>query len=461
MEKRYGKLSSAGSNLPPIGLCYLAAVVKNIGVKAFIIDSPALNYDVTETVNEIVGINPDMVGITAATISISNAADVAKELKKRKYNKPIILGGPHVTALPEKTLEVYPEFDYAVIGEGEETIADIIQNGINKGKLCDIKGIAIREGNGVIRTERRPFVKNLDSMPLPAWDLLPNFPNNYSQSAQKSNRSPSASLITSRGCYGQCTFCDTSVFGSRIRAHSAKYVIEMIKNLIDKYKIKEITFCDDNFIVNNNRLKSICEYMMQSEVDLSWSCCARIDTVKNKEKLEMMKDAGCWQISYGIESGNQKILDEEKKNVKIDKICEVVDWTDKAGIKVKGFFMMGHPLETVETMRETIRLAKRLPLSYAHVTYVTPLPGTELYKTAINYGEFDGDWTKMNMWTPIFIPFGLTEKEMEKYKKRFFVEFYFRPRIIFNYMKKIRSINQVKGIFRGFYAIVNSIVNNR
>ena len=458
MEERYGNLSNAGSHLPPMALCNLGAIAKKEGVKVKIIDAPAANYDVNETVEEILRINPDIVGLTAATISINNSARVARELKKRDFSKQIVLGGPHVTALPKETLFEFPEFDFATIGESEETFIDILKCGVEPDALKSIPGIVLRENGGILKTSNRPFIKNLDQLPLPAWELLPNFPDDYSQSAMRSHRYPSACLITSRGCYGQCTFCDTSVFGSHIRAFSAEYVIDMIIDLIDNYRIKDIAFYDDNFIVNSKRLSRICDYIINSNLDLTWSCDARVDTVKSIDKLKMMKKAGCWQICYGIESGSQEILDVEKKNTKIEKIREVIEWTAKVGIQVKGFFMMGHPLETEESMRQTIDFAKSLPLSNAHVTFVTPLPGTELYKTAGQYGKFDCDWRKMNMWSPVFIPNGLTIDQLNDYKKRFFREFYMRPSVIYNFAKQIRSIKQLKGLTKGFITLVTSLV---
>ena len=458
MTERYGVLSKAGSHLPPMALCSLAAVIRKVGAEVHIIDSPAIDYGIDDTVNEILYINPDLVGLTAATISINNAAGVARELKKRGFKNTIIIGGPHITALPESTLSEYPEFDFAAIGESEVTIEEIVKYGVDENSLKNIAGLIIRSDNKIIRTSPREFIKDLDQLPLPAWDLLKNFPQAYSQSAMRSHRFPSACLITSRGCYGQCTFCDTAVFGHNIRAFSAEYVIDMINDLITNYGIKDIAFYDDNFIVNSNRITKICNYIKQNKIDLTWSCDARIDTVKSKEKLQMIKDAGCWQICYGIESGNQSILDIEKKNTKLNKIEEVVEWTAKVGIQVKGFFMMGHPLETKDTMRETIDFAKKLPLSNAHVTYVTPLPGTELYKTAHRYGTFDADWRKMNMWTPVFIPNGLTIDDLEEYKKLFFKEFYFRPKIVYNFVKQIHSIKQLSGLTKGFTTLVSSLI---
>ncbi len=457
MEERYGNLAKAGSRLPPVGLCNLAATARAAGVETAIVDAPAKGWGVEETYEAIARFSPDMVGITAVTISIYNAAALAEYIRSKGHPARIVLGGPHVTAVPEDTLTRFPHFDFAAIGEAEDTLEELLAwDGISP--LDDIAGLAIRKGEEVVRTAPRPFIKDLDRLPMPAWDLLDGYPNAYSQSAMRSHRFPTASLITSRGCYGQCTFCDVSCFGRKPRKHGAEYVIRLIRDLIDRYSVKDISFYDDNFLDFPSRIEAICNAIIDQKLDVTWSCAARIDTIRSPEQLKMFRRAGCWQILYGIESGSQMILDEVKKNVKLDKIREVVRWTADAGIAVKGFFMMGLPLETEETMKETIRFALELPLTNAHVTFATPLPGSELYNTAHRYGTFDNDWRKMNMWSPVFVPHGVTAELMEKYKKRFFRQFYFRPRIVAAYARNIRHPKQVLSLANGFFTLLSSLV---
>lgn len=461
MEERYGTLAKAGSKLPPLGLCNLAAVARDTGAEVSIIDAPTLGLGVKETFEAIEAFNPDLIGITAVTISINNAAQLANYIKEKKIQSPIILGGPHVTATVKETLSRFPQFDFAVIGEGEDTLLELV---VGPGKNLSVEkvpGLAFRRNGDIVFSPPRPFIENLDKLPLPGWDLLPDFPKAYSQSAMRSHRFPSACLITSRGCYGKCTFCDTACFGRRIRNHSAEYVIAMIKDLINRYSVKDISFYDDNFIAFPQRISKICKMIIDEKLDITWSCDSRIDAVQSLDQLQVLKKAGCWQICYGIESGNQKILNEVRKNVSLERIKQVVEWTDKAGIYVKGFFMMGLPLETEETIRETINFAKELPLTNAHVTFTTPLPGSELYNTASRYGVFDNDWSKMNMWTPVFIPYGLTEKILQKNKKKFFREFYLRPRIVYNYLRMIKQPRQLLKLISGFWTLLTSLIKTK
>lgn len=458
MEERYGELAKGGSSLPPLGLCTLAAVAGEVGVDVSIIDAPALGASVRETCEMIEAFDPDIIGITAVTISINNAAGLAKYIKKRKLKAPIVLGGPHVTAIPEETLKRFPEFDIAVMGEGEETFLELLTKWDKGVNLLEIKGLAFHNNGEVFCTSPRPFIENLDKIPLPRWDLLPDFPGAYSQSAMRSHRFPSTSLMTSRGCYGKCTFCDTACFGRKIRSYSPGYIIAMVKHLADRYGVKDISFYDDNFLAFPKHISKICELFVREKIDVTWSCDSRVDNIRTLEQLKLFKKAGCWQICYGIESGSQKILDEVKKNITLGEIKRVVELTARAGILVKGFFMLGLPLETEATIKETIKFAKELPLANAHVTFATPFPGSELYKTADRYGSFNNDWSGMNMWNPVFIPNGVTRELLQKGKKKFFREFYLRPRVIYAHLRMIKHPRQLLSLIKGLFTLITGLI---
>ena len=177
------------------------------------------------------------------------------------------------------------------------------------------------------------------------------------------------------------------------------------------------------------RLVEICEGVMKERLDLSWSCLGRVDMV-TPEILKLMRRAGCWEIGYGIESGAQHILELEKKNINLAQVEQAVEWTKEAGILAKGFFMIGHPLENEDTINKTIGFAKKIPLDDISVMMLTPFPGSELYKTAHQYGIFNNDWDKMNLLQPVFIPKGLDEEALNNSTRRLLREFYLRPRII-------------------------------
>lgn len=439
LEDLYNELGESGSELPPLGISILAAITRDLNYDTSILDSIALRLNKEQTVKRILDANPDYLGITSTTMAIFNAVGIASEIKKQNKNIKIILGGPHITAAPLETMERFDCFDVGVFGEGELTIVDLLAH-LDKGKkLNNVQGLVLRKGKKAFMTERRPYVKNLDELPMPAWDLLPDLVKYYQPAADSLYRSPATLLITSRGCPGQCIFCEKSVFGTLCRSYSAPYVIKMIKYLIDNYGIKDLFIEDDNFLVFRNRLKEICKIIVDEKIDITWSCMGRVDMV-DEEVLKLAKSAGCWQINYGCESGSQKILDILNKKVKVEQIEKAIRMTHDAGIGVKGLFMLGNFGETEETIMETFNFLKRVPLTDFHMTYFTPLPGTVAWQLASQYGKFDPDWKKANMFNAdSFIPHGLTREQMDVYYKKIWRGFYFRPRIVWNYTKKMKD----------------------
>jgi radical SAM superfamily enzyme YgiQ (UPF0313 family) len=437
-EERFGEMAKHGATAPPLGLCYLAAVLRQAGIKSCIIDALSFEKTMEETVKEVIGLNTKYVGITAKTVAIFRAAELAEEIKKVNPNILIIIGGAHITAVPRETMEKFPQFDIGIIGEGELTIVEIMQALEKSNDLRSVHGLIIRGKNGnPFSTAPRAPIENLDSIPLPAWDMVPHL-KYYHESATRFSRLPLGSVITSRGCPGKCLFCDNSVFGRRFRAHSAHYVIEMIKYLKSTYGIKSLVFYDDYFVADRKRLKGICLKMIEEKLNLEWVCSARVNTI-NEEMLLLMKQAGCFQIAYGIESGNQEILNLQKKGITLERIRSAVEMTHKAGIRTKGYFMVGHPTETKETIFETINFAKSIPLDNFQATYFTPFPGSPAYDIADKYGEFEKDWKKMNMWDIVFVPYGFTRRDLRRYLKIVHRKFYFRPRIIWSYIKLMRD----------------------
>ena len=299
-----------------------------------------------------------------------------------------------------------------------------------------VKGLVYRHDGAARLTAKRPYIENLDTLPMPAWDLLKGFPERYQPPLMSYKELPVASMVTSRGCPFQCIFCDRSVFGNRYRCYSADYVIKMIEELVERYGIRHIIFYDDLFAASGARIKTICEEIMSKKLNISWTCDSRVNTV-TPETLALMKKAGCWEIAYGIESGSQKILDLVAKGITLEEIEKAVRWTHEAGLKVKGLFMMGHPLETRETIKETIDLAKRLPFDIINISKFTPFPGTEIYKDAHKYGQFSPDWKKMNAMNFVFIPHGWTEKELDWEYKKAIAKYYWRPQKLLSLLSAI------------------------
>ena len=458
LYQRYGKLASVGATLPHLGLLMLGAVLHNSGHRVRIIDSSAQNLGFRETLEEIIRFQPDIVGFTAVTPSIIKTVKMASMVKKNFPTIPILIGGPHFTAIPEKTLKDYPVFDYGIMGEGEATMVETVDALSANRKPSNVAGIVFREDGKVHFCHPRPPILELDSLPFPAWKLLDDFPSRYHPALFKYKRLPSTHIISSRGCPYKCIFCDTSVFSRQIRFHSPEYVIGMVEFLVKHFKIKEIIFEDDQFLVKRERVEKMCEDLLKAKLNIAWSCSARVNSVNDIDLLKLMKRSGCWQISYGIESANQKILDFAKKAIRIDQVEKAVRLTHKAGILSKGYFIFGLPFENEETMENTIRFAKRIPLHDMSIFTLTPFPGSEMYDIAKNYGTIEKDYEKMNLLNLVYVPNGLSKKTLLHYQQRFMKEFYLRPRIVVNYLRRLvfNPINFFR-MLKAFYGFSQSI----
>lgn len=449
MSGKYKKVST-GHEVAPQPLICLAGVLRQNNFKCSLIDANALSLSIDETVNQILAFSPKYVGITSPTMLISTAGGMAKKIKENNPDIITIVGGPHITAVPKETMVLYPDIDIGVLGEGEITIVELLNAIENKISLEYIKGIIYRKNGNLKITSARPFIKDIDILPFPAWDLLPDILKHYQQSAVKIDRLPHISIVSSRGCPFRCIFCARNVFGNTMRTHSADYIIKMIKYLIKEYKIKSISFEDENFVIYKKRLIEFCDRIIDEKIDITWNCASNVSAV-DPQILSLMKKAGCWQINYGIESGSQRILDFIKKSTKLENIERALRMTRDVGIITKGYFIIGHPTETRESIQETINFIKRIDLDVFQMSFMVPLPGAELYTIANQYGEFKNEWDNMNIWTPLFIPTGFTKEELERESKRVYRAFYFRWRPIFTYLKRtVRTSNFIKFFKDGF-----------
>lgn len=361
---------------PPLGLAYLASVARNEGFDVKIIDSLAENLSFNELEKKIKEYDPDVVGITSTTTSIPDAYKVAEISKRINPNVITVIGGPHVTFVPELTLKESPYIDIVVRGEGEEIFKQLLHN-LDKGKkLSNIRGITYRENNRIRSNPPMPLIKDIDNIPIPAFDLLP-------MEKYQFGKKRFGVIITSRGCPFQCIFCSSSLqFGKKWRAHSVERVIEELKILHDEFKIREIEFLDDTFTLSKKRAQEICKAIIQEGLDISWSASSRVDTF-DLDTAVYMKKAGAHTIYFGIESGSEKTLKFIKKGITLTQAIDAVKIAKKAKLRTLGSFIIGFPYEKEEDMRKTIRFAKFLDVDFAQFTVATPYPGTELWNIAV------------------------------------------------------------------------------
>jgi anaerobic magnesium-protoporphyrin IX monomethyl ester cyclase len=356
---------------PPLGIAYISAVLEQEGYVVRIFDfSLHPEKSVDEKINEVIEFKPDVIGITCMTNTYANALEIARRVKKSR-DIPIIFGGPHATVLPEETLD-NGEVDYVVTGEGEHTTLKLIKS--SREGLEDIPGIGYREDGNIHVNPPGPYIQNLDGLPYPARHLLDL--EAYTLSAPDGGKM--ASVMSSRGCPYGCTYCFKDLFGRRYRARSPEDIVEEILELKNKFGYNYIYFIDDLFTYDAGRVGKICSLIKEKNLEISWQCLARVDRV-DYNLLKTMKEAGCFKIHFGIESGNPKILKRIRKAINLDQVREAVENCRKVGIKTKGYFMLGLPGDTEETMRETIKFAYDLRLDEWMFSVTTPFPGTEMW----------------------------------------------------------------------------------
>jgi radical SAM superfamily enzyme YgiQ (UPF0313 family) len=322
----------------------------------------------------------------------------------------------------------------AVMGEGERTLQAILEAVARTGDIpTGIEGTTERTAEGPKRNRPRTLIDNLDELPLPAWSLLRGFPKAYRPSPARIRRWPCASVVLTRGCPNQCTFCDRSVFGHRCRSYSPAYAVRLIEDLYANFGVRELLIEDDTFVIVKERVREFCERLLSERVNISWSCLGRADRVE-LDTLKLMKRAGCWQIAYGIESGDPTILERVNKKLDLSQIRLALKWSRQAGLRTKGFFMVGFPGETRESLKTTHDFALSLPLDDISVMKLSPFPGSELYREADQYGDFDHDWRRVNAMNTVFIPRGLTKDVLDDASSRLFRDFFFRPTVMWRYI---------------------------
>ena len=364
----------------PLGLMYIAAVLDRAGHEVEVIDMDVENLSMDDYVQELKTREYDYFCTGGMITSWNFVVFSCNYIREVKPAVKIIVGGGIVSSTPQSLLSIAGA-DVGCIGEGEETILDIIDAFENNKPLMAVSGIVYKEENEVIQTEKRADIENLDTLPFPAWDIF-NVSKTYTRypshdSVFKARRT--ASIYTSRGCPFMCTFCYTE---KSVRQRSIPNVIAEIKELKERYSVGHINISDDLFVVRKKRTVEFCEAMIKSKINVTWSATGRCNII-DPEFLKIMKAAGCESMGLGIESGSAKVLKAIKKNQTPEQIVEAVRMVQKAGIVPGGTFILGLPPETDETIRETVKTYKAINTYRNHVNrffFATPYPGTPLYE---------------------------------------------------------------------------------
>ena len=443
---------------PPMGLATIAAVLEKEGHRVTIIDASALRLN-PENLSSMVT-DADVVGFTATTPNVSIAINAASHLKRTNPRLTIILGGAHATLLPEETLAKAPEIDIIVRGEGEETSVELLRALESKRPLETIAGISYRIDDRIVSNENRSSTVDIDSLPFLAYHLLPL--KKYRPYPPHGRRFPYAAIITSRGCPYHCAYCSKPIFGNNFRAQSPERVIAEIAYLKERFGVNELAFYDDVFTLNKQRAYAIAEGMIEKGLILPWTCETRVNLV-DRELLLLMKQAGCYAISYGIESASEEIRNMLHKDITQEQIERAVRLTHEAGIHAIGYLMIGSPGETSQTIISTVELTKKLKLDFAQFAITIPFPSTELYKLYLQEGHDSIPWESLiyyatdNPTTPVFESSHLSRRDLSYWARRAQRDFYLRPSYIWQRIRSIKSLRDLKVNLNGFLILLKSI----
>lgn len=426
VERKEGNIwKIVSSSMPPLGLAMVASCLEKGGGSVKILDLPAEGLRVDDISAFIKKEKFDYFGITATTLVINNALAIAKIIKSYYPEAIIVFGGVHASIYPEMVL-AHEFVDYVIRGEGEVSFLDLLQGK----RKAEIGGLSYKENGEMKHNPPAPLIADLDLLPYPAYHLLPM--KKYHPALGGYKRLPAISMLTSRGCPGVCTFCYKKMFGSKTRFRSAQSLVAEIEYLIAHYGIREIVFYDDTFTVHKDNVKKFCELLIEKNINLSWSCMSRIDCT-DEIVLQLMKQAGCHQICYGLESAEVQILKNIKKNISLQKAEKICQATKKAEITLRLAFMLGNPGESEETLNKTIDLALRLKPDLVQFNITTPYPGTEMFDWAKENKYLKTEnWEDYDLSRAVMDLPGASGELVEKYYRLAYRRFYFRWGYIIN-----------------------------
>jgi anaerobic magnesium-protoporphyrin IX monomethyl ester cyclase len=414
----------------PLGLVYLGAVAENAGHKVTVIDCQAekLTY---ETFRDRIAQTPsDIIGVTATTLLYNSAIkliDIAKETQPQAVT---ILGGSHATFCDENALRECPSLNIVVRREGEQTFLELLVKIHNQLSLENVLGITYRNVDKIVRNEDRPFIEDLDVLPFPAHHLMP-------LESLKHNGKIIFPLMSSRGCVFWCDFCSTvRMFGRGYRMRSPKNVVDEMQLIHDKYGVDQVTFYDDAFSVDRDRVVKICEELQARKLHMKWDCGTRVDMV-DRELMKTMRDAGCFAVWLGVESGSEAILGAMNKRIKLDQTRLAYKTAHQLGLMTIANVVLGFPGETEQTARETIRFVKELNPDDVGFYIATPYPGTPMYELVKKNGWLRvTDFDKYDTAGPTFETPSLSMEKLAALRYKAYQDFYLRPSYVLKMMRK-------------------------
>jgi len=437
----------------PLNLAYLSSYLEENGFSTEIIDLELYDNPHSFFRKSLKRFNPKIVGFTAFTMDIINSYSLSKIVKELDPNIDTVVGGIHASALPVETLRKFESFDYLVYGEGFITFVELAKTLISsnqKSNLRKIDGLVYRKNGVVIKNKPRKLIENIDELPFPAREKLDNL--KYKPHLQRCKRLPSTGIISSIGCSFRCNYCSVSIVNKKVRFRSPHNVLEEMKFCMDNFGISDFRFFDDCMTLDNKRLAKLCKLIIKSKLDLVWNCQSRAGTV-NLELLKLMKKAHCHQISYGLETGTEKVLKILNKGITLQQARKSISMAKKVGLETTASFMIGAPNETIADIKQTIKFAKEISPDLAMFYILKAYPGTQVYNDSIKKGVLkDVSWDEYLMHNPSVLKESLNDKELTEILNYAYTSFYFRPNYMLQRTKKFikNPLSESRLVLNGF-----------
>jgi magnesium-protoporphyrin IX monomethyl ester (oxidative) cyclase len=434
--------------LQPLGVLYIAAVLRQHGIDVTVLDADIDGLTVDEIVERILAAEPDLVGFSLMTPQLMTALEASARLKQARPDLTIVLGGAHIDSTHDDTFLFADCFDFAIHGEGEYALLEVLQNMQKFGRedlarcLAGVGNVIYRDADGhIVKNPSRPFLKELDELPPVDYDMLdvtkyviPTMRGKYV-----------ISMMLSRGCPFKCTFCDAPItMGKKLRFWSMERIIKDIRHCVEKYGCRNFVFKDSTFTANKKWADQFCDALIAAGLDIKWRCNTRVNLVP-PPLLEKMHRAGCYVINFGVESGHPDILKTIQKEVAIEDVYDAHRRCRQLGIRTYATFLVGSPGETEETVRASIKVANGIRPSLAMFFVATAYPGTPLYEQAVRDGIVEPRWWATQGWDPnknsaFQVRWGWTAKgaltipgfDSEKWQQKATRAFYLRPFFIWD-----------------------------
>ncbi len=402
---------------PPLGLAYIGAALRGAGHEVELFDCLRGGWSHDDLSRQLGDWNPDVVGITTTTPEIQGTVEAG--VVARSYARYVVVGGPHISLLPEETL-AHACFDFAISGEGELAVVRLLEVLRKGGEFSSVPGLVWRQDGRVV-SNPPAIAEDIDSLPFPDRSLIP--PRRYERADA---RKPMATMISTRGCPFRCGFCHRPPEQRKVRFRSAEAVVDEMARLVGDWGVKEIIFCNDMLTIDAARMEELCRAVRKRRLRVRWQGASRVDLV-DRSLMGLMKEAGCTQLKFGVESGSQEVLDRMRKGITLEQARAAFRDARAAGLKTGAYFILGYVEETPETLEATINFARELQPDYVMFYPGVPLPGTLFYRQAVEAGLIEpGYWRDYTLGVrsdrlPYLVP------GLEKWLRKAFGSFYYRP----------------------------------